>query len=194
MPAAAFTGHQLIASVGDLDAFVRRAASGERFTYCEAPDLIRSEASVRVSALADDGLVSPHRTRRAGGGFTFFVVRTGKPLPTAQSPQAKALADPATDLIFRAIKRAANFCQFCPTDTESAKLAGLGSRDQAQWRVRKLIDTGLIRSTVAVENGVPVRVVTVCASPHAGASAGKRTRLPPKWAALEAATKKGAVR
>lgn len=172
-----FAGQQTLATVDDLDAFVRRAAPEQRFTYCEAPDLIRSETSARVNELAAEGLVRPHRTRRQGGGWEFYVVRTRKGMAARPDPVSAALADAPTDLIFRALKRAANLGMPCPTDTELARKAGLNSRDQAQWRVRKLIDLGLIQSTLAYEGGVPSRVVTIMAT-------GKFTALPSKWAAL----------
>ena len=189
---AHFAGQQKLATVDDLDAFVRRAAAGQRFTYCEAPDLIRSETSVRVTALAGEGLVRPHRERRAGGGWDFYVVRTGKGLPVRADPLLAALADPATDLVYRALKRAANFAAACPSDEALKRLAGLATRNQAAWRVRKLIDLGLVESTVAYEGGVPFRVVTICASAHAGAAAGKSTALPAKWRALQAAAQRDA--
>lgn len=178
-----FTGPQTLATADDLAAFVRRAAAGESFIYCAAPELIRSETSVRVNELATAGLVSPHRRRRAGGGWEFFVVRTGKGLVTRLDPVAAALADPATDLIFRALKRAANMGFPCPSDADLARTCGLNTRDQAQHRVRKLIDLGLVQSTLAYEGGVPFRVVTI-------AESGKSTALPKKWAALQAAAER----
>jgi hypothetical protein len=187
---AFFTGRQTIATVDDLDAFVRRAAAEQSFTYCEAPELIRSETSARVTDLAGQGLVRPHRRRRQGGGWVFFVVRTRKPLAAKPDPVQKALSDPATDLIFRALKRAANLGQPCHSDAELARIAGLNTRDQAQWRFRSLIEAGLIASTLAYEGGVPSRVVTIAEGPHAGSAGGKFTALPKKWAALQAAAER----
>lgn len=185
-----FSGSQKLSTVDDLDAFVRRAAAEDSFTYCEAPDLIRSETSARVTSLAADGLVRPHRRRREGGGWEFYVVRTRRGLAIKADPVHAALSDPATDLIFRAVKRAANFGQPCLTDTDLSRIAGLSSRDAAQHRFRKLIDLGLIQSTLAYEGGVPFRVVTIVAGPHAGSAGGKSTALPKKWAALQAAAER----
>lgn len=182
-PTPFFSGPQKLATVDDLDAFVRRAGPEDSFTYCEAPDLIRSETSARVTELAGEGLVRPHRRRREGGGWEFYVVRTRKGLPVKTDPVAAALAEPSTDLIFRALKRAANFGKPCPSDADLARLAGLGMRQQAQQRVRKLIDVGLIESTVAYEGGVPSRVVTIVAT-------GKQTELPGKWRALQQAAER----
>lgn len=175
-----FVGQVMLVSVDDLDAFVRRATAEESFTYCEAPDLIRSPTSARVTELSTDGLVRPHRKRRAGGGWCFYVVRTAKRGTSAQSPVEAALSDAATDIIFRELKRAANFDLPCPSDADLARKAGLTSRDQAQWRVRKLVHVQLVSSELAYEGGVPTRVVTIVAT-------GKRTRLPAKWQALQQA-------
>jgi hypothetical protein len=65
---------------------------------------------------------------------------------------------------------------------ELARQVGLSTRILAQNRVRRLIEVGLIESTVAHEGGVPRRVVTIVET-------GRRTKLPPKWAALEAAAR-----
>jgi hypothetical protein len=180
-----FTGAVLTPSVDDLDAWVSRAARGERFVYCEAPELIRNATCVRVTELAAERLVSPLWERRAGGGKRFFVERTGFRIERRPSAKEAALADVATDLIYREVKRAANLGLACPSDEDLRKKARLTTRAQAQWRYRKLVETGLIESTLAYEGGVPFRVATVVAT-------GKSTALPPKWAALQRAAGRGA--
>jgi hypothetical protein len=162
---------QSVATADDLDAWVRRANAGEQFTYCEAPELIRGETSMRVTALEREGLVRPHRARREGGGWTFFVVRTARGCKREASPADKALSEGATDLIFRALKRAANMGQPCPTDADLARGAGLVRRQDAAWRIRRLIDLKLIASEVEYRAGVPFRVVTI-------AESGKSTLRP----------------
>lgn len=161
---AHFQGLQKLATVDDLDAFVRRARPGESFVYCEAPDLIRGETSLRVAALTGDGLVRPHHVRRQGGGWEWFVVRTGKGLPKKKSAAEQALSDPFTETIYRAIKRAANFGDPCPSLAQMARIAGLDTRPQAAWRFRKLINAGLIESEIVYDKGVPGRIVTVVES------------------------------
>ena len=178
-----FTGPQKLATVDDVEAFVRRASAGDEFTYCEAPDLIRGETSARVSELVGDGLLRPHHRRRAGGGWVFYIVRTPKAQKRKATPVEAALADAATETIFRALKRAANFGQPCPSDEDLRRRTGLSTRAQAPWRVRRLAEVGLIESTLAYEGGVPRRVVTVVET-------GKRTALPGKWKDLQAAAAK----
>lgn len=185
-----FTGQVRLASVDDLDAFVRRAAAEDSFIYCEAPDLIRSPTSARVTELAAEGLVRPHQKRRQDGGWSFYVARTKKARPRPLSAAEAALADPATALIFGELKRAAELGLQCPSDSALARKAGFLTRNQAQWRLRRLVDAGLINSTLAYERGVPTRVVTIVAGSHAGSAAAKHTRMPP-GAARHGAAKGG---
>jgi hypothetical protein len=188
-----FTGVEMLAPIEAIAAWMRAAKAGDEFTYCEARGPLRGEGWFRMGELARDGLVRTHERKRAGGGKCFYAVRTRKGLPAKLEPMAATLADPATDIIFRALKRAANLSQPCPTDTDLARAAGLNTRDQAQWRVRKLADVGLIGSTLAYDGGVPARVVTIATTRHAGTAAGKFTALPKRWAALQAAAARDAA-
>jgi hypothetical protein len=187
-----FEGPQKVATPDALNAWMRRAAAGEEFVYCEAPSPIRDETWLRAGELSRDGYVLTLSRRRAGGGYVYFARRTGKAIARAIDPVEAALAEAATDIIFRALKRAANFELPCPSDAELARRAGLTIRQQAQQRVRKLIDLGLVESTLAYEGGVPSRVVRICAGAHAGSAAGKSTALPKKWAALQRAAERDA--
>lgn len=190
--AALFTGSRKLATVDGLNAFVRQAAAGETFVYCEAPQPMYGDTWSRVTELAQQGFVTPLSSKRAGGGWVYSVARTRKRITRDLTPQEKALSDPATDTIFRELKRAANFAQPCPSDAELARKAGLSSRHAAQFRVRQLIAVGLIESTLAYEGGVPSRVVTIVAGSQAGSAGGKFTALPKKWAALQAAAERDA--
>jgi len=169
-----FHGVQTVAPVESIDAFVRAARPGDRLVYCEAPELIRCETSRRAAELAQAGLVRTHQVRRQGGGFTFLIVRTGYKLPRELTPAEAALADPFTAAVFAELQQAARAGRRCPSDAELARRSGLASRDQAQWRVRKLADAGLIESVVHYRRGVPARVVTILG----GGGEGTRTALP----------------
>jgi hypothetical protein len=163
---------------------LRMAAAGAELHLLRSARAIRAARTWRAPASSPPtGLVRTHHRRRAGGGWQYYVVRTGKGLITRLDPVAAALADPATDLIFRALKRAANMGFPCPSDADLARTCGLNTRDQAQHRVRKLIDLGLVQSTLAYDGGVPFRVVTI-------AETAKCTALPRKWAALQAAAER----
>jgi hypothetical protein len=188
-----FAGIQGTARIEALDAWWRAALEGDEFIYCEALSPIRDETWHRAGELARSGYLRTHSRKRGGGGHSYFAVRTAKRLTPTVNPIDAALADAATETIFRALKRAANFDRPCPTDTELAAIAGLASRAQAQHRIRKLLDLGLVKSEVHYDSGVPSRVVTIAEGKWAGVSAGKRTALPKKWAALQAAAARDAA-
>jgi hypothetical protein len=175
-----------------LEAFVKLAEPGSEFVYCEAPSPMYGETWSRATELAQQGFVRTHQRRRAGGGWQWYAVRTTKPLPKERTAQERALDNGPTLVIYTELKRAAILGRPCPTDGDLMKKAGLDMRQAASWRVRRLIDVGLISSTVAYENGVPTRVVTIETSRFAGAAAGKFTALPKKWAALQAAAARDA--
>jgi hypothetical protein len=179
-PQIFFTGHERTSTVRELDAFVATARPGERFIYAEVPFLRGGETADHARALAQAGFVTTHQERRQGGGRNYFVQRTSKPSPTSRRGRPANELSEELDVIYRALKRAANLNQPCPTDAGLAKLAKLDTRDQAQWRIRVLVQRGLIESVVAYENCVPTRVVTITAT-------GKTTALPTKWAALQSA-------
>jgi hypothetical protein len=181
-----FVGSQTIATAADLEAWMRRAQANEEFVYCEALEPIRGETWARVRELTQAGYIRPHERKRAGGGKIFFAVRTRRQISVAADPVQAGLSDPATDAVFREFKRAANLDLACPSDADLARRCGLASRDAAQHRVRKLIALKLIASEVAYEGGVPTRVVTICAT-------GKRTRLPPRWAAAVVSAQRDAA-
>lgn len=166
-----FEGHQTIATADALDAWLRSAHAGEKFVYCEAPEPIRIDSWLRVPELEQQGLVHMRQERREGGGWRWYVLRSKKPLARQLSPQEQALRDEATARIFAQLKREANLGLKCSSDTGLASVAGLNTRDQAQWRVRELVRVGLIRSEIVTRGGVPTRVVTI-------ADSGKQTLMP----------------
>lgn len=187
----AFHGVEAIAPPQSLETWLRRANAGDEFIYCEARAPIRTETWYRAGELARDGLIRTHERKRAGGGKVYFAVRTRKVLPSAKDdPVATALADPITDTIFRALKRAANMAQACPTDSELMRMTGLDQRQQAGWRVRRLVKVGLIKSMQVYESHVPARVVEILPTKHAGAAGGKCTAFPKKWRDLREAAER----
>jgi len=185
-----FTGAIVVQPASALERFVRSAPAGAEFVYCEATEPQYGETWTRAAELARDGLVRAHHRRRAGGGWEYYAVRTAKRLPREQSPAEKLLGDRAAAAIFAELKRAASLGLPCPSDADLKRKAGLNSRDQAAWRVRRLIDAGLITSTLAYEGGVPTRVVTIAETRHAGSAGGKFTALPKKWAELQRAAQR----
>jgi hypothetical protein len=190
-PKPRFVGVEGCAAIQALEAWWRAAPAGGEFVYCEALEPIRThETWRRAGDLARNGFVRTHERQRAGGGKQYFAVRTSKRLEPVLDPAEAALADPQTDAIYRALKRAANFGQACQTDSDLARLVGFTHRQQVQWRFRRLIDAGLIKSEQVYDGGVPSRVVTICASRHAGSAGGKATAMPRRWKAAQEAAER----
>jgi len=114
---------------------------------------------------------------RAGDGrFNYVIQKRSSSMETrAERVRDAEAEDEALDAIFRALKRAANMGLPAPSNTELARSAGLATRDQAAWRVAKLIQKGLIRS-MSVTSGpqAGARVITIVSS-------GRRTAAPESW-------------
>ncbi len=170
-----FSGAAHAVDAATIEAWVKRAAKDDQLIYCAAPELIRGEGSGRVGELVAAGVVRSHQARRAGGGWEFIIVRTGYALRgTTAAPRRPRPLEPEDQAILSALRRAVNFTWPCPSDAELARSAGLATRDQAQWRVRKLIQRGLIASEQVTEDGVTTRIVTIV-----GPDGAARTTLPP---------------
>ncbi|WP_294195882.1 hypothetical protein [uncultured Sphingomonas sp.] len=94
-----------------------------------------------AAAAADrDGLVRLHHKRRDGGGWNYVAVRADPPIVVGRkAPPRSAIDDEdPTEIVFRALKRAANFGQPCPTNADLARAAGLRDAVAASYRVRLL--------------------------------------------------------
>jgi hypothetical protein len=145
---------------GDVERWMRTAKAGEKLLYAHGPDPARGETFSYVAALYRSGLVELVQPRSADRrGFDFIVQKRRAEAPGAAAGAAEE-ADPATDRILRALKRAANFGRKCPTDLELARIAGLSTRNQASWRVRELARIGKIKVDT-IETGPDARWRTV---------------------------------
>lgn len=159
----------------EVKSWLERARAGERLVYAHGRQLIRGETSLYVRDLALAGAVDPTQTRNRAGGFDYTIQKRGnggsRPAPRA----AGASLEEASDIILRTLTRQANLGLRAASDSELAKLAGLATKGMAAWRVRKLVQRGLIR-TEAVTTGPEAgwRIVTITASGH-------RTAGPPSW-------------
>ncbi len=145
------------------------AKPGESFVYCSGLSSVPpGPTKEKVIELRDKGVVRP-AARKVDGSWEHSIVKRGEqPRPIAPAP------DPATDEIYEALVRAADRGRQCYSDTDLARIAGLATRDQAQWRVKALIKANRIRSRVMRgPDGKPWRIVTIAAS-------GRSTRRPPQ--------------
>ena len=147
-----------------LEAWLMGAETGDEIVYATGPALPQSAAAVVLArALSEDGLVRTH-LRRVGRSFEYFAVkRSPDPNPPAPIRHAAPRGDDDADTrVLRALCRAANLGQMCPSNAELAKLCGLSDPDAASYRVRKLIQAGAIRSEDQGPNRR--RIVTIVAS------------------------------
>lgn len=157
------------------------AADGETITYAEG-QLQHGETSRYVMRLYEAGLADL-RQPRVPGGFEYIVrKRPGAASANAPSPEE---SDDAAETILRALKRAANLGQRCPSDRDLAREAGLPTRDRAAWRIRKLVDAGLIKSSVEPGPDGPWRTVTIVET-------RKQTLLPPALRAVRRSIRQAA--
>ena len=179
--APAFFGEVRVPSASALRSWVTQAVSGDQFIYCEASSLVAGETAALAKTLEQDGLVTLAQLRRAGGGYRYTAIRTSR--RAGGAPHAVlAELDPASEAILRHLRRAANLNRLCPSRADLVK--SLAAEDihltegQLRHRLDRIIEIGLIRSTVHSDSGTNVRVVTFPAT-------GKRTALPHRLAALQ---------
>lgn len=165
----------------DFEAWVDRAAPGERIAYAKGQALARGSATVVlarefgamqlvrlhvVAVTGDDGARETEwiaiRCARDGVGSP----ASPGALPHPQADARGATADVGAgsdaevlDAIYRAFKRAANMGQVAPTNGELAKSLDLSGPERARYLVRKLIAAGQIR--VADQGPRARRIVTI---------------------------------
>lgn len=164
---------EFVVSVADLDGFVRSAEKNAEFIYCRASAPPRDSATwKRAGELARDGLVTTHSKRICGVVHDYIVMRTARPVPPPASEAELALSDRANALIYDVMVGAAEQGLPCPSTSALAQVADLASRDAAQYRVRRLIDAGLIESELVYCNRVATRVVTIVATGNRTAEPG----------------------
>jgi hypothetical protein len=151
------------------------AAPGALILYARG-HLIHGETSRYVMRLYEAGLADL-RQPRAVGGFQYFVRKRPGGAGLSAVAAVAAESDDATDAILRALKRAANLNDRCPSDAELARLTGLPTRHAAAWRVTKLKKAGIIRTSVEDGPDGPWRTVIIVETK-------KQTLLPPKLRAV----------
>lgn len=169
--------------LGEVTSWLGQAAEGAVLLYAQGPFLIRGETSRAVRELYEQRQVELQQPRSAScAGFFDYKLKKLPPPPRLAQSNAlgEAESDAALDKILAQFKREANLGKRASSDAELARLAGLATRDQAAWRVRKLVSSGSIR-TQRVEDGPDVgwRIVTIVAT-------GRQTAMPPSWADFRA--------
>ncbi|HVQ09548.1 MAG TPA: hypothetical protein VMS43_14040 [Allosphingosinicella sp.] len=141
----------------ELTGWARMALPGDSFVYCTGPAVPPGPTKERVKRLIASGTVRAHQRRGAGGALESYVVkRVEEPVRIEAAPLDQALED-----IFEVLSRAAQRGRRCPSDAELARGAGLATRNQAAWRMRKLERSGRIQSQSIDTPDGPWRIVTI---------------------------------
>lgn len=154
----------------EVTGWVRMARPGESLIYCSGLSSVPlGPTKKKVIALRDDGVILP-RSRRSEDGWEHLIVKRAD-VPAAMDPAPRS--DAEMEAIFAALRRCAQRRRRAYSDAELARIAGLASRNQAAWRVRKLIEAGRMASeTVSGPDG-PWRIVTIGKLRTARPPAGK---------------------
>ncbi|HWT12271.1 MAG TPA: hypothetical protein VN231_05930 [Allosphingosinicella sp.] len=167
----------LLLTEAEVAGWVRMALPGESFVYCRGPSSVPpGPTKNRINALRDAGAVRPH-SRRGPDGWEHLIVKRGQEQVPASAPRPAPPPDSAIEEIFAALERCAERRRRAFSDAELARIAGLATRNQAAWRVTRLIRDGRIRTeTVAAPDGTQWRVVVIPGSRPGQAE--RRTALP----------------
>lgn len=176
-------------TAAELRAWAAAARPGERLVYLTAPAMVQGPAARAAASLYRDGLVDLGSARRAdcaqaagrpcGRCFDWFVERIGR--PGRRDRRSLAVRDAAAAKILAALRRAAEGARPCPSDAQLARIAGLATRGQAAWRVRKLeAERRIACETMTGADGQAWRVVTILSN-------GNRTAEPRGAGAAQAA-------
>lgn len=146
----------------ELDGWVERAAPGEVLVYMRGPRPIHGETLERVRVLAAEGRIEQLPQRRAEGcfGYEHRISRRLDPA-VAKAMAGKPDFDGASKIIFEALQRCVERGRRAYSNRELARIAGLATRAQAAWRVRKLEESGRLATSTEMTAEGPWRVVTI---------------------------------
>lgn len=155
---------RILAAPAELRSWARQALAGECIDYAEGPWVPDGPTKAEVTALQREGIATPHQRRTAAGVAVYYLkLRPPSPKPAAQRGAAAPapVLDEGQAAVLEALVAAARAGARCPSDRALAETAGLGSRHQASWRVRKLAEAGLIGIETQSGPDGPWRVVIV---------------------------------
>lgn len=161
---------RLLADAQDIAGWARMATPGDRLVYCTGPFVPPGIVKAIVRHLIDARTVRSHMRRDASGAMEHFLIKRGQEAPpggrwrtmTAPDPDAAPDRDAPTEAIFDALARCARRGRPAYSDAELARIAGLATRNQAAWRVRKLAEAGRIAIAPATgKGGTPGRIVII---------------------------------
>jgi len=159
-----------IITAAEVTVWLSTAQPGDSLVFCTGPRMLPGPTQDRLGELIAAGKVRTHQRRvpSTGSGQAattlehFMVV---KPASAAAPPIAvtvTARPDEAIETIFEALVRCVARGRRAYADRELARIAGLATRNQAAWRVKKLAEAGRIRvETVEGPDRTQWRVVWI---------------------------------
>jgi hypothetical protein len=157
--AARQTFETTIVTEAEVRAWMRTATPGDSLVYCTGPAMLPGPTQDALKRLICEGRVRTHKRRNGERLEHFLVVLPNQETVTATASKGP---DEASERIFEALEQCVRLGRRAPSDQELAKLAGLGSRNQAAWRVRKLAEAGRIHiDTVEAADRTAWRIVTI---------------------------------
>lgn len=171
-----------ILSAGEVARWYKSATPGDTLVYCTGPAMLPGPTLDLLLALVREKKAVTHKRRAAGDGpletrsleHYLVVLRRPRPARAAAGPNDEPL-----EAIFDSLSRAAMRGRACPSDAELARIAELGTRHQAAWRMRKLEKSGRIATECIDTPGGVWRIVTIVAT-------GKSTAARPLAAGVAA--------
>ena len=151
-----------ILTAAELTVWLAGAQAGDRLVYCTGPAMLAGPTQDRLAKLIAEGKVRAHKRRNPAGGVLEHYLVVLPPPRAAVEVTVSARPDLAAEAILRALERCVNQRRRAYSDFELAKIAGLATRNQAAWRVKKLAEAGAISiETVEGPTRAPWRVVII---------------------------------
>lgn len=154
-----------VASAEQVDDWLADALPGDTCIYAHESFLQAGHSGAgRIRAMHEAGLVQLLPQRRVGRCFDYRARRCKDPAPRSFPVRSSHPGAAATEqqLVRAVLTAAAREGRPCPTNVEIARRCKLHNADRARYRIRQLIELGVIRvDLVRVE---PRRVVTIVRS------------------------------
>lgn len=140
------------AEVGELDRWLQVAEAGEKMVYAIGPALGREAAAPKLARQwSEQGKVRLHRD-----GPSYIMVALGRTGERSDATNARRIG-PAEGRLFDVISKLADEAKPLPVLELLAEMAGLPTRQAADYRLRVLQGAGLLR----VECRAGVRIAEI---------------------------------
>ena len=151
------------------------AAPHARLIYATGDRVPEGPTKAKARALAAAGIVRTHQRRAEScTGWEFIVVKEPEPIGPRAAANAPRDDDPFLAPVLEALQRCVAAGRRAYSDFELARIAGLPTRHQAAWRVRKLAEAGrIVVETQPAPDRTLWRVIVI---------GGKATARPPRGA------------